>query len=120
MWKYVCGQYVKPAKEDAAYATWLENGKNAKSDVILSRYQSSISPSELKQIKCCETSRFAQRPGMECEETFAPVARMSSVWLLIALATLYDTKIEQFVVKTAYLNGDVYKDIYMEPPKLLK
>lgn len=50
-WVYVSGQLAKPSVASEA-ALWKINDDKAKSDIILS-----ISPSELKQIKVCETSR---------------------------------------------------------------
>ena len=53
-WTYVSGECVKPEGDEAAAAVrqWKINDHKAKSDIILS-----INPSELKQIKGCETSR---------------------------------------------------------------
>lgn len=50
-WKYVCGKCVRPQNGEEA-TTWEENDEKAKSDLILS-----ISPSELQQIKNCNTSK---------------------------------------------------------------
>lgn len=63
---------------------------------------------------------FSQKPGLHFSQTFAPVARMSSIRLAIALAVKYKMKITQFDVTTAYLNGKLDERIYMEPPKFLK
>lgn len=57
-WEFVSDARRKPevlandGASAAAAKTWSENDRKAKSDIILS-----ISPSELKQIKGCETSR---------------------------------------------------------------
>ncbi|KMQ86259.1 retrovirus-related gag-pol polyprotein [Lasius niger] len=59
---------------------------------------------------------FAQRPGIHFNQTFAPVARMSSVRLLVALAVHYKMSIHQLDITTAYLNGRIQESIYMEPP----
>lgn len=48
--------------------------------------------------------RFAQRPGIDFFQTFAPVARLSLVRVSMALATKYDLKISQIDIETAYLN----------------
>jgi len=62
---------------------------------------------------------FSQRPGIDYHDTFAPVARLSSVRLLMALAVQLDLKVHQLDIITAYLNGKVEEEIYMESPKLL-
>ncbi|KAG7197002.1 hypothetical protein KM043_017538 [Ampulex compressa] len=62
---------------------------------------------------------FSQRPGVDYHDTFAPVARLSSVRLLMASAVQFDIKVRQLDITTAYLNGKVEEEIYMESPKLL-
>ena len=50
------------------------------------------------------------------EETFAPVARISSVHALLAVATASKWDLFQMDVKNAFLNGDLSEEIYMQPP----
>lgn len=58
---------------------------------------------------------FTQRYGVDYEETFAPV-RYGSVRYLIALAAQTNLKIHQMDVVTAFLQGDLDEEIYMEQP----
>lgn len=58
----------------------------------------------------------ARRPGMDFSETFAPVARLSSIRLAAALAAHYGMSIHQVDIATAYLNGSLNEEIYMEVP----
>ncbi|UYV85057.1 K02A2.6-like, partial [Cordylochernes scorpioides] len=60
---------------------------------------------------------FSQRRGIDYKETFAPVVRYDSVRVLLALATAMDMEIMQFDIKTAFLNGDLDEDIYMQIPE---
>ena len=62
---------------------------------------------------------FAQQPGIHFNQTFAPVARLSSIRLLVALAANYGMTIKQLDVTTAYLNGVIKEEIFMETPKYL-
>jgi len=62
---------------------------------------------------------FAQRPGIHFHQTFAPVARMSSIRLLVALAAKHGMSIHQLDITTAYLNGSIEESIYMEPPNYI-
>lgn len=48
---------------------------------------------------------------------FSPVVRYDSMRILLALAAVYDKKIIQFVIKTAFLNGDLDEEVFMEQPK---
>lgn len=59
---------------------------------------------------------FTQRPGIEFHDTFAPVARLSTIRTAVAIAVQNDLKIRQLDVKTAYLNGEVEEQIFMEAP----
>jgi len=63
---------------------------------------------------------FLQKPGIHFKETFSPVARLSSVRIIVAAATKLNMKIHQFDVSTAYLNGEIQEELFMEPPKYLK
>ena len=60
---------------------------------------------------------FTQTAGIDYEETFAPVARLDSLRLLLSLATTYDWEVHQIDIKSAYLNGNLEEEIYMEQPK---
>ena len=57
---------------------------------------------------------FSQKEGIDYEETFAPVARYTSIILVLALVTVMKCKIHQMDVKTAFLNGVVEEEVYVE------
>nr|VWO95503.1 Uncharacterized protein [Ganoderma boninense] len=59
---------------------------------------------------------FAQIPGLDFDQTFAPVAKPSSLRLMIALAARHGWPMIQLDVKSAYLNGDLDEVIYMRQP----
>jgi hypothetical protein len=63
---------------------------------------------------------FTQRSGIDFHDTFAPVARLSSLRLLVALAAKYNLKISQLDVTSAYLNGKIDTEVFMEKPALLQ
>ena len=60
---------------------------------------------------------FSQTAGIDYDETFAPVARLDSLRLLLALAARLDWDIHHVDIKSAYLNGDLDEEIYMDQPK---
>lgn len=60
---------------------------------------------------------FTQRPGTDYTETISPVVKFTSIRAILAIAAASKMKLEQFDVKTAFLNGDLDKDIYMEQPE---
>jgi hypothetical protein len=59
---------------------------------------------------------YEQVSGIDYEETFAPVARLVSLRMLLALAARNDWEIEQMDVVTAFLNPDIDGEVYMELP----
>ena len=59
---------------------------------------------------------FSQKEGIDYEETFAPVARYTSIRTILALATVMKWKIHQMDVKTTFLNGVVEEEVYVEQP----
>jgi hypothetical protein len=59
---------------------------------------------------------FSQKEGVDYEETFALVARYTSVRVVISLSSV-GWKIHQMDVKTAFLNGVIEEEVYIEKPQ---
>ena len=59
---------------------------------------------------------FGQRPGEDFNETFAPTLHKPSLLTLLAIATQEDLKINHMDIKSAFLNGDLEEEIYMQLP----
>jgi hypothetical protein len=59
----------------------------------------------------------SQKPGVDYDETFAPVVRYSSIRYLLSQAAKHDLDIEQMDAVTAFLQGDLNEEIYMTPPE---
>ncbi len=59
---------------------------------------------------------FTQTYGVDYNKTFAPMAKFTSIRCILALAALEDMEIHQMDVKTAFLNGELEEEIYMEQP----
>ncbi|PWA94304.1 retrotransposon protein [Artemisia annua] len=60
---------------------------------------------------------FKQKSGIDYFDTYVPVARISTIRLLIALASIHNLVIHQMDVKTAFLNGDLDEEVYMNQPQ---
>ncbi|KAL0313968.1 UNVERIFIED_CONTAM: Copia protein [Sesamum angustifolium] len=60
---------------------------------------------------------FRQRPGIDYFDIYAPIARIATIRLLIALASIHNLVIHQMDVKTAFPNGDLDKEVYMKQPE---
>jgi len=57
-----------------------------------------------------------QREFIHYNDTYSPVARMKSIRVLLALAAKMKMPIHQMDVKTAFLNADMDRDLFMKPP----
>src|SRR5271154_4365991 len=60
---------------------------------------------------------YAQEEGIDYGETFAPVARLEGVRILLAYAAYKGFKLYQIDVKSAFLNGILEKEVYIEQPE---
>ena len=59
---------------------------------------------------------FTYKKGIDYEETFAPIAIYTSIRSILYLATVMNWKIHQMDFKTAFLNGLVEEEVYVEQP----
>ena len=57
---------------------------------------------------------YAQRYGIDFIDVFAPVARMETTRVLLALAAFYGWEVHNLNVKSAFLNGEIVEDIYVK------
>ena len=57
---------------------------------------------------------FSQVEGVDYEETFAPVVRDTSICSIISIIAEMGWKIHQMDVKTAFLNGFIQEEVYIE------
>nr|GEU87020.1 zinc finger, CCHC-type [Tanacetum cinerariifolium] len=60
---------------------------------------------------------FRQKEGIDYFDTYAPVARITTIRLLLALGAIRNLVIHRMDVKTAFLNGDLDKEVYMKQPE---
>jgi hypothetical protein len=59
---------------------------------------------------------YSQVKGLDFDETYAPVARLESIRILLAYATYHGFKLCQMDVKSAFLNGPIKEEVYVEQP----
>ena len=57
---------------------------------------------------------FTQVDGLDFEETYAPVARLEAIRMLLAYADHHNFKLYQMDVKSAFLNGPIQELVYVE------
>jgi hypothetical protein len=59
---------------------------------------------------------YSQVEGLDFNETFAPVARLESIRMLLTYATHHGFKLYQMDVKSTFLNGSIKEEVYVEQP----
>ncbi|GKF31909.1 retrovirus-related pol polyprotein from transposon TNT 1-94, partial [Tanacetum coccineum] len=60
---------------------------------------------------------FQQKRGVDYNEIFSPVVKMTTMRLVLSIVASEDLHLEQLDIKTAFLHGDLDEDIYMTQPK---
>ena len=59
---------------------------------------------------------YTQVEGLDFGETYAPVARLEAIRILLAYAYAHNIKLSQMYVKSAFLNGYINELVYVEQP----
>ncbi|GJX83379.1 retrovirus-related pol polyprotein from transposon TNT 1-94 [Tanacetum coccineum] len=66
------------------------------------------------QIRCAQG--YNQQEGIDYDEIYAPVARLESIRILLAIACANDFKLYQMDIKSAFLNGFINEEVYVSQP----
>ena len=59
---------------------------------------------------------YSQEEGIDYDETFAPVARLEAIRMFLAFASFKGFKVYQMDVKSAFLNGEIDTEVYVDQP----
>jgi hypothetical protein len=59
---------------------------------------------------------YSQVKGLNSNKTFAPVAKLESIQILLTYATHHDFKLYQMDIKSAFLNDPIKEEVYVEQP----
>ena len=60
---------------------------------------------------------YKQIEGLNYFDTYYPMTRINSIRMVFAIVALRNLEVHQMDVKTAFINGELDKEIYMEQPK---
>ena len=60
---------------------------------------------------------YAQRQGKDYDEVFAPLARIGTIRIILAISVQFGWLVYHLDVKTAFLNGEISEEIYVQQPK---
>jgi len=63
---------------------------------------------------------FSQKEGIDCEETFSPVAMYTLIRAILVITAMIKWKVHQMDVKTYFMNGVVEEKVYVERPQGFK
>jgi len=97
----------RPASRRVLKGKWVYNIKNEvdKNGTSTTRHKMRLRFMGNRQIK-----------GLDLNETFAPVAKITTIRCILAMTAANGWELHQMDVKTAFLNGDLDEEIYMEQP----
>jgi hypothetical protein len=63
---------------------------------------------------------YTQVEGLDFEKTYAPIARLEAIRILLAYACTHNIKLYQMNVKSAFLNGYINEEVYVKQPPNFK
>ncbi|XP_059635270.1 uncharacterized protein LOC132277427 [Cornus florida] len=99
---------LKPAAKNVIGSKWIYRNKlDEKGTVIRNK----------ARLVC---KGYSQKAGIDYDETFTLVARMESIRMLLSFACHKQVKVYQMDVKSAFLNGELNKEVYLEQPEVFK
>jgi hypothetical protein len=93
---------VERTKQNIVCTKWVFHNKQDKHVVVIRNKARLIAKG------------YSQVEGLDFDEIFALVARLESIHILLAYATYHDFKFYQMNVKSAFLNGPIKKEVYVE------
>ena len=93
-----------PLGQSAVGCRWVYKIKT-KADGFIERYKARL-----------VAKGFTQEYDIDYEETFAPIACLTSVRCLIVVTAIRRWLLYQMDVKNAFLNGDLHEEVYMQRP----
>ncbi|PRQ43410.1 putative RNA-directed DNA polymerase [Rosa chinensis] len=97
-------QVPKPQGKKTVQCRWIYTLKYA-ADGTLNRYKARLA-----------AKGYTQTYVVDYQETFAPVAKITTIRVLLSLTANLDWPLKQFDVKNAFLHGDLKEEVYMYLP----
>ncbi|KAD2393870.1 hypothetical protein E3N88_40847 [Mikania micrantha] len=117
-WQLAMKEEIAALRKNTTWdLTDLPEGKNAVG--VKWTYKTKVGPDgEVSRYKARLVAKgYSQIEGIDYTETFAPVARFETIRVVIAIAAHRGWKLHQLDVKTAFLNGELTDEIYVQQPE---
>ncbi|KAL8125961.1 hypothetical protein AgCh_013308 [Apium graveolens] len=96
---------VEEALQDADWVQAMQEENKTGSDGIITRNKARL-----------VAKGYSQYEGIDYDETFAPVARLEAIRIFLAYAAHKKFTVFQMDVKSAFLNGELEEEVYVEQP----
>ena len=96
---------LRPSGRKVLFSRWVYTYKFNNADKTLKEFRARL-------VAC----GYSQVEGLDYDEVFAPVVKIQSVRILLAIAVLVGLKVRQADIQTAFLNGRLDREIYMKMP----
>jgi hypothetical protein len=104
-------------KNDTWELVELPHGRSSIGVKWIYKLKLKIDGSILKHKARLVAKGYVQQEGIDYEETFAPVARMETVRIFLSIASQLNLTVYQMDVKSAFLNGYLKEEVYVEQPQ---
>jgi cytochrome b involved in lipid metabolism len=95
---------IERPKLNVVGTKWVFHNKKDKCEVVIRNKAQLV------------TKTYSQVEDLDFDETFAPIAWLESIHILLAYATHHDCKLYQMDVKSTFLNGPIKEEVYMRQP----
>ncbi|GJT12879.1 retrovirus-related pol polyprotein from transposon TNT 1-94 [Tanacetum coccineum] len=117
-WRQAMEEEIKSIeKNDTWELTTLPKGQNAIGVKWVYKAKKNAK-GEVEKYKARLVAKgYKQKHGIDYKEVFAPVARLETIRMIIAIAAQHKWKIHQMDVKSAFLNGLLEEEVYVEQPE---
>ena len=104
-WKAAAGKEIASLKKHGVYELVSSSSVSAEQKVVGSRWVNKIKANDLFK-SCLVVLGWAQVPGIDCGGCFAPVYRLQSIRMMLAITAELDYEVLILNVQTAFLNAD--------------
>ena len=110
-------EYQSIMKNDVLDIVPKPEGKSVVSSKWIYKIKHAVHGSIEKYKEIFVARGFSQKEGIDYKETFAPVARYTSIRTIIALTSMMKWDLHQMDVKTTFLDGMIEEEVYIEHPQ---